>query len=248
KPLYEMSPDEIRAAVAEKYNQVATLPTAKFNFPVGREFAESVGYDPAILDSLPVSMSDSFTGAGNPQPFVDPKSGETIIDLGCGAGLDLYFYSQKVGGTGKVYGIDHSSEMIDKARKNMEALKIENVELICASVDKIPLPDSSVDLLTANGIYNLCPDKESVMREAARLIKHGGRTIFAEITLTRKFEQEIRLEIKDWFRCIGGAFLHTDFLSLLQKSGFRDPEILWSGRNKRTFHELAVSNVIRAFR
>src|SRR5579859_2695385 len=97
KLLQEYSSDEIKAAVAERYGEVATAPQQKFNFPVGRQFAESVGYDPVVLDKLPRGLWESFTGAGNPQPFVDARPGETLLDLGCGAGLDLYLYAQKVG-------------------------------------------------------------------------------------------------------------------------------------------------------
>lgn len=246
KSLAQHTGEEIMAAVAQRYALVATEPARKFNFPVGRTFAESVGYDSAWLDRLPPSMWESFTGAGNPQPFVDAKPGETVLDLGCGAGLDLYFYAQKVGLTGRLFGLDLAQPMLDKARRNMAELGVNNVEWLHAPADAIPLPDGAVDLVTANGIYNLSPDKDAVMREVARVLKPGGRTIFAEIVLKSELSQEVRREIDDWFRCIGGALVERDFVDRLQSHGLSHPQILWLGRNARTGHELAVCAVIRA--
>jgi SAM-dependent methyltransferase len=246
KPLSEHTGDEIKCAVAERYGQVAATPGEKFNFPVGRKFAESVGYPPELLDRLPQGMWESFTGAGNPQLFVDARPGETLLDLGCGAGLDLYLYAQKIGPTGKLLGLDLAQPMLDKARHNLAAAGVFNVEWLHAAADKIPLPDNSVDLVTANGIYNLSPDKDAVMREVARVLKPGGRTVFAEIVLKSELPQEIRREITDWFRCIGGALVQQDFLSRMQSHGLANPQVLWLGRNARTGHELAVCAVIRA--
>jgi SAM-dependent methyltransferase len=203
----KMTSDEIKQAVRGKYNQVAATPGAIFNFPVGREFAESVGYPSEMLDQLPSSMWESFTGAGNPQPYVDIEPGEVVLDLGCGAGLDLYLYARAVGPGGRVYGLDISEEMLDKARRNMEMLALKNVELLCAPADEIPLPGGSIDMVAANGIYNLSPDKDAVMREVHRVLRPGGRHIFAEIVLKAPLPEEVRRNVGDWFRCIGGACL-----------------------------------------
>lgn len=246
KPLAEHSSQEIKSAVAERYGLVALAPLQKFNFPVGRKFAESVGYNTDVLDRLPVGMWESFTGAGNPQGFVDAATGESLLDLGCGAGLDLYLYAQKVGPAGKLFGLDLSEPMLNKARSNLASMGISNVEWLYASADAIPLPNNSVDLVTANGIYNLSPDKDAVMREVARVLKPGGRTVFAEIVLKSELPQEVRREINDWFRCIGGALVQPDFLSRLHSHGLTNPQVLWLGRNARTGHELAVCAVIRA--
>jgi arsenite methyltransferase len=246
KPLADHSAEEIKAVVANRYGRVATTPGEKFNFPVGRQFAESVGYPAELLDRLPIGMWESFTGAGNPQPFVDAAQGETLLDLGCGAGLDLYLYAQKVGAEGKLIGLDLAQPMLDKARDNLSEVGISNVEWLNAPADNIPLPDNSVDIVTANGIYNLSPDKDAVMREVARVLKPGGRTVFAEIVLKSELPQQVRCEINDWFRCIGGALIQQDFLSRMQLHGLSNPKVLWLGRNARTGHELAVSAVIRA--
>jgi arsenite methyltransferase len=246
KPLSEHTPDEIKSAVAHRYGRVAATPEDKFGFPVGRQFAESVGYRPAVLDQIPQGLWESFTGAGNPQAFVDARPGETVLDLGCGAGLDLYLYAQMVGPTGKLYGLDLSQAMLDKAQRNLTDAGVTNVTWLHAPADAIPLPDSSVDLVTANGIYNLSPDKNAVMREVARVLKPGSRTIFAEIVLKSELPGEVRKEIDDWFRCIGGALVQQDFLSRMQSHGLVNPQVLWQGRNARTGHELAICAVIRA--
>lgn len=246
KPLSQMTSQEIIMTVAKKYGEVASNPNTKFNFPVGRKFAESIGYPLELLNELPSQLWESFTGAGNPQPFVDIKPGETILDLGCGAGLDLCLYGRTAGVKGKVYGLDVSEEMVAKARRNMELLKLENVELIHAFADNIPLPDESIDIVTSNGIYNLSPDKKAVIREVVRVLRPGGRTIFAEIILKSQLPEEIRKNINDWFRCIGGALAENDFLKILENEGLKNPQILWKGRNARTSHELSLCAVIRA--
>ncbi len=245
KPV-QMTDKEIKDAVARRYGEVATNPKGGFNFPVGRKFAESVGYSSEILDKLPSSLWESFTGAGNPQPYIKIDHGETVLDLGCGSGLDLYLYAQATGPKGKVYGIDISDEMIVKARRNMEILNVQNFELFCESVDNIPLSDESVDIVTSNGIYNLAPNKSAVMREVFRVLRKGGRTIFAEIVLKAPLPEEIRKNIDDWFRCIGGALPLNDFLKALKNVGLKNPKVLWIGRNARTGHELSLCTVIKA--
>ena len=247
KPLKEMSPDDIKEAVKERYSLVAKDPCATFNFPVGKEFALKVGYPKDILDRLPVSMYESFTGANNPQPFIELRQGETVLDLGCGAGLDIYFYAKAVGENGKVYGLDISEDMVDKARANMNAIgMIKNVELRCGHSDNLPFKDNFFDVVASNGIYNLSPDKEAVMREVYRVLKPGGRTVFCEVVLKEKLPEEIRKDINDWFRCIGGALPEEDFLALMKKTGFKNIVVVSKCRNARTGHPFAICANIRA--
>lgn len=246
KILKGMSCDEIKEAVKEKYGKVAKDPCAVFNFPVGKAFALAVGYPKEVLDKLPQSMYESFTGANNPQPFVELKEGEVVLDLGCGAGLDLYFYA--AGGKNKVHGLDISEEMVNKAKKNMELAGIKNAEIKCGHSDNLPFPDNFFDVVASNGIYNLSPDKEKVMREVYRVLKPGGRTVFSEIVLKEKPSAEIKKSIDDWFRCIGGALTEHDFLALMEKSGFRNIEVISKIRNARTGHKLAVCANARAYK
>jgi len=248
KNLNEMHSDEIKNAVKEKYSNVAKDPCARFNFPVGKTFALKVGYPKEILNKLPEAMYNSFTGANNPQPFVDLKEGERVLDLGCGAGLDLYFFAKAVGENSKVYGVDISEDMANKARKNMHLVGIKNVEIKCGHSDDIPFEDNFFDVVASNGIYNLSPDKEKVMKEVFRVLKPGGRTVFCEIVLKDKLPLNIRKSIDDWFRCIGGALAEKEFILLMEKVGFKNIEIISRVRNARTGHKLAVCANIRAFK
>jgi len=234
--------------VKDKYSEVARDPCAVFNFPVGRAFALKVGYPKEILDKLPQSLYESFTGANNPQPFVELKLGETVLDLGCGAGMDLYFYAQKVGERGKVYGLDISEDMAEKARKNMDIAGVKNAEVKIGHSDNLPFGDNFFDVVTSNGIYNLSPDKEAVMRQAFRVLKPGGRTVFCEIVLKKALSEEERKNANDWFRCIGGALPEEDFLALMEKVGFKNIEVISKIRNARTGHKLALCANIRAYK
>ena len=248
KLLREMSSDEIKEAVKEKYSQVAKEPCVSFNFPVGKTFALNVGYPKDILDKLPQSMYESFTGANNPQPFVELKEGEIVLDLGCGAGLDLYFYAKAVGTNGKVYGLDISQDMISKARDNMGAVEIKNVEIKYGYSDNLPFEDKLFDVVASNGIYNLSPNKENVMKEVFRVLKPGGRTVFCEVVLKDSLPESIRKNIDDWIRCIGGVLPEKDFLALMEKVGFRNIEVISKIRNARTGHKLALCANIRAYK
>lgn len=243
KPLCEFSSDEIKTAVAERYGQVASTSGQKFSFPVGRAFCESVGYDPKLLDRLPVGICESFTGAGNPKEYVDAKQGESVLDLGCGAGLDLYHYAQRVGPTGRLLGLDLSMPMLEKARANLNSLSISNVDWLHAPSDAIPLPDESVGdcQWSLQSFARQGRGDERVLR----VLKPGGRTIFAEIVLTSELRAEVRKGIDNWFRCIGGALVEQDFPDRMRAQGFSNPRVLWSGRNERTGHAASICAVIR---
>lgn len=248
RSIRDLAEDEIKDAVRERYSQVASNPKRRFNFPAGRKFAESLGYEREILDSVPSSLYESFTGAGNPQPYVNLRKGETVLDLGCGAGLDLYIYAQKVGSSGFVYGLDLSKEMIEKARRNMAIMKVENVKFFCCSVERIPLDNNSVDVISSNGIYNLCPDKERVVKEVYRVLKLGGRVLACEIVLKKPLPEEEIETLNDWFRCIGGALTEEAFLTLMKNAGFKEITVLAKSRNARTGHPLSLSAVIRGYK
>ncbi|MCL5073651.1 MAG: methyltransferase domain-containing protein [Actinobacteria bacterium] len=248
KSLNEMTSEEIKEAVKEKYSQVAKEPCGSFNFPVGKTFAIDVGYPKEILDKLPPTFTESFTGANNPQPFIELKEGEIALDLGCGAGLDLYFYARSSGGKGKVYGLDISSEMIEKAKHNMKSVKIDNVELVCGSSDNIPFKDDFFDVVASNGIYNLSPDKEKVFKEVYRVLKPGGRTVFCEIVLKDKLPEKTINNINDLFRCIGRALPENDFIALMEKTGFKNTVVISKIRNARTGHPLALCANIRSYK
>jgi len=241
-------PEEIKKLVKDKYGEVSKNPCGVFNFPVGKIFALKVGYPKEALDNLPSSLTESFTGANNPQGFVELKKGEVVLDLGCGAGLDLYFYAQAVGEKGKVYGLDISEDMVSKAKQNMELVGIKNAEISVGESDNLSFNDNFFDVVASNGIYNLSPDKEAVMREVYRVLKPGGRTVFCEIVLKGPLSEDERKSHSDWFRCIGGALVEKDFLTLMETAGFKNIEVISKCRNARTGHPLATCANIRAYK
>jgi arsenite methyltransferase len=246
KHLSLMSADEIRDAVAARYDQVAHTPEAQFGFPVGKEFATKLGYPSDVLAEFPDSAIESFTGAGNPHGHVRPRPGETVLDLGCGAGLDLCIYAKQVTEAGRVIGVDHSTQMIAKAMHNAESLGMAWAEFICSGVERIPVDSGEVDVVTANGILNLSPDKDNVLIETARVLRPGGRMIFSEIVLTEAIAEVSRDSIDDWFRCIGGAETIENLLSRFRRCGFATAEALALTRNARTGHKNSRSATICA--
>ena len=246
--MLNINPDEIKKLVKNKYSEVSKNPCGVFNFPVGKIFALKVGYSKEILDNLPPSLTESFTGANNPQGFIELKKGEVVLDLGCGAGLDLYFYAQAVGDKGRVYGLDISEDMVSKAKRNMELVGIKNAEISAGESDSLSFNDNFFDVVASNGIYNLSPNKEAVMKEVYRVLKPGGRTVFCEIVLKEPLSEDERKSHSDWFRCIGGALVEKDFLALMEKIGFKDIEVISKCRNARTGHPLAICANIRAYK
>ncbi len=246
--MLNLNPEDIKRLVKDKYSEVSKNPYGVFNFPVGKAFALKVGYPKDVLDTLPQSLYESFTGANNPQPFIDLKEGDVVLDLGCGAGLDLYFYAKAVGDKGKVYGLDISEDMVGKSKTNMELVGIKNIEIKCGYSDSLPFDDSFFDVVASNGIYNLSPDKEKVMREVFRVLKLGGRTVFCEIVLKESLSEEERKNTSDWFRCIGGALVEKDFLALMERVGFKNIEVISKCRNARTGHPSAICANIRAYK
>lgn len=199
-PRAPMGAGEILDAVCDKYSRVATHPHERFSFPVGREFAESVGYPKELLERLPASMTESFAGAHNPLLFAGLEPGEIVLDLGCGAGLDMYIAATAVGPGGFVHGLDMSDRMLKKAERNLSKTGIENAAFHCGAADEIPLPDASVDIVVSNGIYNLSPDKKSIIEEVFRVLKSGGRAVLSEIVLKEPLGREAACDLEDWFR------------------------------------------------
>ena len=243
-----MNSQEIRDAVFERYGCVADSPASGHGFPVGREFAEAVGYEPAELDALPPACSGTFTGAGNPQAAVELRPDEKLLDLGCGAGLDLCLYARRFGQPLRLAGLDGSRSMAAVAKANLEDAGFPEAQVFCTRAETIPLPNAHLDVVTANGIFNLSPDEHAVMGEIARVLKPGGRLCFAEIVLSESIDDVVRTSIDDWFRCIGGAMLQPQLVESLCSHGFQDVEVVSTGRNARTGHPSSLCAVVRAVR
>jgi arsenite methyltransferase len=190
--------DEIHAAVEQRFAQVARSPDLESKFPVGPASAKKLGYDPQEIDALPPSATESFCGVGNPLGLGDPLPDQTVLDLGSGPGLDSLLAARRVGPTGKVVGVDLCPEMVEKARRNAVLLRLHNVEFVEACIEKVPLPDASVDVVISNGVLNLCPDKPAVLAEAFRVLRPGGRLQMADILLHEDVTPEQVARLGEW--------------------------------------------------
>jgi arsenite methyltransferase len=173
----------IRDAVRKKYAEVARSAEGKFNYPTGRAGALMLGYDPIFLEDVPDEIIQSFCGVGNPFSLGLLNPGEVILDVGCGAGVDLIFASKLVGPSGKVCGIDLTPEMVEKAQKNLQQAGVSNYEIKLAGSESIPYEEGSFDLVISNGVLNLSPLKEKSFLEIYRVLKPNGRLQFADIVL-----------------------------------------------------------------
>lgn len=192
------SDNDLRAAVTERFASVAIAPDQEKKFPVGPASAKKLGYDPREIDALPASVTESFCGVGNPLGLADPHPGQTVLDLGSGAGMDSLLAARRVGPTGRVIGIDLCPEMIEKARRNVLLLGLHNVEFVEAGIESLPLPEGSVDVVISNGVFNLCPDKPAVLAEAVRVLRPGGRLQMADILLHEDVTPDEVARLGEW--------------------------------------------------
>jgi arsenite methyltransferase len=175
--------EDLRAAVKERFAAVAVSPGEEKKFPVGPASAKKLGYDPSEIDALPASVTESFCGVGNPLGLGEVLAGQTVLDMGSGPGMDSLLAAKRVGPSGKAIGVDLCHEMVEKARHNARLLGLNNVEFVEAGIEKVPLPDGSVDVVISNGVFNLCPNKPAVLAEAFRVLHPGGRFQMADILL-----------------------------------------------------------------
>jgi SAM-dependent methyltransferase len=190
--------EEMRASVHQRFLKIALSPDQEKKFPVGPASAKKLDYDPHEIDTLPLSVTESFCGVGNPLGLGELCTGQTILDLDSGAGLDSLLAARKVGPTGKVIGVDLCPVMLEKARHNASLLGLHNVEFIEAGIEKVPLPDESVDVVISNGVFNLCPDKTTVLAEAFRVLRPGGRLQMADILLHEDVTPEEVARLGEW--------------------------------------------------
>jgi arsenite methyltransferase len=175
--------DQIKAEIKQRFVKLAVAPQEERKFPVGPASAKQLGYAAAEIDALPASVTESFVGVGNPLALGELRHGETVLDMGCGAGLDSILAARRVGVTGRVIGIDFAAEMIEKAKRNATTVGVKNAEFRRAEADALPVEDGSVDVLISNGVFNLCLDKPKVLTEVFRVLLPGGRIQMADILL-----------------------------------------------------------------
>lgn len=189
---------EIQDAVRKKYAEVSQSAEGKFKYPTGKEGALKLKYDVSIIRHISEDLVSSFCGVGNPFTLGPLNIGETILDIGCGAGFDLIIAGRAVGEKGKVCGIDLTPEMAEKARDNLRKAGITNSDVRVAGAEEIPFDDSTFDVITSNGVLNLSPLKEKSFSEIYRVFKPGGRLQFADIVLKEDLPDTVAGSLDAW--------------------------------------------------
>lgn len=232
--------ENIERAVRSRYGSVALSDLSSEHDGV-RAVAEAFGYTPEELASIPAEANMGLS-CGNPTAMANLRQGETIVDLGSGGGLDVFLASAKVGPTGRAIGIDMTPEMVERARRNAEhgnnGEPFTNVEFHLATIDKLPLPDDSVDCVISNCVINLAPDKTAVFREIARVLKPGGRMAVSDIALKKDLPGEVANNISAYTGCIAGAIPISDYKRGLLEAGFSQVEVVDSAADLNAYSKL----------
>src|SRR6202012_1647490 len=202
-----------------------------------RAVAEAFGYSTEELTSIPAEANMGLS-CGNPTATANLHQGEVVVDLGSGGGLDVFLAAKQIGPTGKAIGIDMTAAMIERARANAEKGGYTNVEFHLASIDNIPLPDSSVDCVISNCVLNLAPDKPAVFREIARILKPGGRLAVSDIALKGELPEAVACSLAAYVGCIAGAIRIEDYRAGLLAAGFEHIEIVDSGADLNAYTKI----------
>src|SRR5580658_4935902 len=203
----------IKEIVREKYGQAALLAGAGGSSCCGAAPASGTScdpitsnlYDAAQTELVPEKALQASLGCGNPTALANLNAGEVVLDLGSGGGIDVLLSARRVGPTGKAYGLDMTEEMLALANENKRKARAENVEFLRGEIEHIPLPDDSVDVIISNCVINLSPDKNSVLREAFRVLKPGGRFAVSDVVTRGEISREIRQNMLLWVGCVAGA-------------------------------------------
>ncbi len=193
------SPRKLLDAVRNAYSRAAEAPEQEHPFPMGQNFAEGLGYPSEVLAELPSVSIDAFAGVSNVSIFADIPEGATVLDLGCGAGLDSLIAARRVGPRGRVIGVDFSETMLTRARQGAAMTGACHAEFIHSQADSLPLDDSSVDVALVNGIFNLNPARGAILSELARVVRPGGGVFAAELILRGPLSEETKHSEIDWF-------------------------------------------------
>ena len=223
-----MAGDEIKRTVMEKYGQAALRAAGGERGSCGG--TDSCGcdpvssnlYDAADTATLPEGAVLASLGCGNPTALAELHEGEIVLDLGSGGGIDVLLSAQRVGATGKAYGLDMTDEMLALARENQGKAAVTNVEFLKGEIENIPLPDASVDVIISNCVINLSADKRRVLHEAFRTLKPGGRFAVSDVVVRGEIPDAVRRSMELWVGCVAGALEEADYRRLLQEAGFEE--------------------------
>ena len=249
---------EIRETVRERYAEAAKAaaggaeascgeggccgPTGITETEQGFENFGAELYAGADRDQLPNAAKLASLGCGNPTAVAELHDGEVVLDLGSGGGIDVLLSARRVGEAGKAYGLDMTDEMLELARTNQREAGVENVEFLKGTIEEVPLPDDSVDVVISNCVINLSGDKPAVFREAARVLRPGGRFAVTDVVADPEMDEATRADMEQWVGCIAGALTPDEFERELVAAGFEEVEL----KETHRVHEHAGSAIIRA--
>ena len=228
-----MKETEIKKKVREGYAEIAKKQSsccAPANSCCGsgnlaQTISKAIGYSEEEITSVPEGANLGL-GCGNPIALASLAQGETVLDLGSGAGFDCFLAANKVGERGKVIGVDMTPEMIEKARENAQMSNYANVEFRLGEIENIPAADNSVDVVISNCVINLSPDKKRVFAEAFRVLKPGGRLMVSDIVLLKELPDFIRNSIAAYVGCISGAMMKDEYIEAIREAGFHEVKII----------------------
>ncbi len=220
-----MSDADIKEVVRERYAEIARSvhgagSSCCYDGEVGSRCISANLYADQETGSLPESAVLASLGCGNPTALAELKEGETVLDLGSGGGIDVLLSARRVGPKGKAYGLDMTDDMLTLARENQRKAGAQNVEFLKGEIERVPLPDNSVDVIISNCVINLSADKDKVLREAFRVLKPGGRFAVSDVVTRGAIPEQVRSDVLLWAGCIAGALDERDYRAKLAAAGF----------------------------
>jgi ubiquinone/menaquinone biosynthesis C-methylase UbiE len=221
---------DLEQKVKLMYRDVALNPKKEYHFEMGRGLAEKLGYEKRDLDNIPASAIDSFAGVGYYFDMANLREGEHVLDLGSGSGMDSFIAALKVEKAGKVFGVDMTDEQLEKASRLSTEYHFENVSFYKSYIEKLPFDNSTMDVVISNGVINLCPDKQKVFTEVARVLKTGGRMVIADIVTEQQLPENVVCNSTLRASCIGGASQQDDYKSAIENSGM---VVVWTRNNDK---------------
>lgn len=221
----ELNTAELEAKVKDMYRHVAEEPERDYHFELGRPLATRLGYPAEVLDRVPDGAIESFAGVGYFFEIAGLTPGESVVDLGSGSGMDVFFAATQVGDGGQVVGIDFTSEQLAKARQLAGEHGYGQVEFREGRIEQLPVDDASADCVISNGVINLSPEKERVFAEVARVLRPGGRLALADIVSEQQLTESIVCDADLWASCIGGAAQEDAYRAAIESAGLRIEDV-----------------------
>lgn len=233
---------DVKKIVKESYGEIAKKGCACSCSNSNEDVSKSLGYSDKELANVP--ESNLGLGCGNPTALGEIKEGETVLDLGSGAGIDCFLASKKVGVKGKVIGVDMTEAMVEKAKENAKKYGYTNIDFRLGEIEALPVEDNSVDVIISNCVINLSPEKEKVFKEAKRVLRKNGRMYVSDIVLLAELTKEQREDDKLLAGCVGGALLKEEYLAIIEKAGLKS-RILHEDKeiSKRQYKGVALESL-----